>query len=192
MLETKLFQLSTCIICKYYLRCAQPPRLRSPEILKFQSAPVTYIALSLIIEQRTTTSTLHHQRSSHTLRLLWVGALHFFINLLLAIAALCTIAYFFYTSNLVGVYVGVGLIGVWIISAFIFMARGSKIRCSLCMNPVLGGSKCQKHKNVKPSLGVSYRLGVASGVVFRGRYRCPYCGEPFSARKARGRGRSAR
>jgi hypothetical protein len=32
----------------------------------------------------------------------------------------------------------------------------------------------------------SYRLGIATSVVFKEEYRCPSLGEPFSAKRVRG------
>lgn len=135
---------------------------------------------------------MHHQRSSYALKLLKMGAVHFMLNLLLGCAALSTIGYYFYQNDQTGVYMGLGMIVVWLLSMLAFAIRGAALKCSLCMSPIWSGRKCQKHSKVKPALGVSYRLGVAMGVLFKGSYRCPYCGEPFSARKARGRERRAR
>lgn len=81
------------------------------------------------------------------------------------------------------VYFGVAGAVVWSLSTLVFFVRFSSLKCSLCMNPVWAGRKCQKHSKAKPALGLSYRLGVALSVIFKGYYRCPYCGEPFSARK---------
>lgn len=135
---------------------------------------------------------MFHQRSSRTRRLLVIGALHFFLNQILVIAAVATIGCFFYQGNLEGIYLGLGIAGLWLLSQAIFILRSPKLACSLCMSPIWGGTKSQKHKKVRPALGISYRLGVASAVLFRGWYRCPYCGESFSVWKTRERPGSGR
>ena len=49
--------------------------------------------------------------------------------------------------------------------------------CPLCMTPVLMRKGCAKHRKARRFLG-SYRLRVALSVLFTGRFRCTYCGEP--------------
>ena len=135
---------------------------------------------------------MHKQRSLKALRALNIGAYHFVFNILLAIGA---IGYFLYSAVLYderGIMIGGGLAVLWLLSALIFFLKGASLRCSLCMNPVWAGRKCQKHSKAKPALGVSYRLGIALSVIFKGCYRCPYCGESFSARKSRKPGESSR
>ncbi len=125
---------------------------------------------------------MHIQRSKRSLRLLRRGAYHFLFNTVLGFAAVGAVAWSAYHYDLKLLYGSLGLVGLWLVSAVVFMVRGSRLRCSMCVMPLWSGSKCQKHKTVKPALGVSYRLGVALAVIFTGKYRCPYCGEIFSAR----------
>jgi len=128
---------------------------------------------------------MHHQRSTYSLRLLRRGAYHFLFNLVLGIAALSAVAYSTFYNNESWLYTSLGLLGFWILSLIVFYVKGSALRCSLCMAPLWSSRKCQKHKNAKKALG-SYRLPVATSVLFKGHYRCPYCGEPFSAKKIKG------
>jgi len=129
---------------------------------------------------------MHHQRSAHSLRRIRMGAYHFLFNVVIGMAALVALAYSAYEHNETWLYAGLAAVAVWLISIVVFYIKAAAIRCSLCMTPIWSGRKCQKHKNVKPALGISYRLGVATSVIFTGKYRCPYCGEPFSAKKIRG------
>lgn len=129
---------------------------------------------------------MHHQRSSHSLRLLRRGAYHFLFNVVLGISAVCAIGYSVYHNNEIWLYMSLGLLAFWLISLFTFFIKASNLRCSLCMSPLWLSRKCQRPKNVKPALGISYRLGLALAVVFKGNYSCHYCGESFSAKKARG------
>lgn len=130
--------------------------------------------------------TMHHQRSKHALRLLRRGAYHYMLNGLLGLAALGAVVHSVIHQDEMGLYVGLGLMALWLLSMGVFFLKGAALRCSLCMAPLWSNRKCQKHRKVKPVLGVSYRLGIAASVVFKGAYRCPYCGEPFSAKRVRG------
>ena len=135
---------------------------------------------------------MKRQRSPRAQSLLRVGAYHFLFNCLLGSAVLACFAYMLFKIALMApydenlVYWGVLGIAVWVISMGAFFARGSSLKCPLCMNPVWGKRMCQKHSKAKRALGLSYRLGIATSVVFKNRYRCPYCGEPFSAGKTKG------
>ena len=62
---------------------------------------------------------------------------------------------------------------------------GARARCPLCLIPPLHQKKCQKDRRVK-RLFSSYRLKVATDVLFKDYFRCPYCGE---ATKVASRGR---
>lgn len=128
---------------------------------------------------------MHYQRSAHSLRRLRMGAYHFLFNMVLGITALSAVAYSAYQYNETWLYASLGAVAVWLVSIVVFFIKGASVRCSLCMTPIWSGKKCQKHKNVKPALGVSYRLGLATSIIFTGKYRCPYCGEPFCAKKIR-------
>lgn len=64
----------------------------------------------------------------------------------------------------------------------------SRARCPLCMVPPLHPKSCQKHRRAKRLFG-SHRLRVATTVLFRDFFQCPYCGE---ATKIAARVRSSR
>ena len=57
-------------------------------------------------------------------------------------------------------------------------------RCPLCLTPPIAHSKCSKHRSAKSLFG-SYCLPVACSVIFRSRFRCPYCGEWTEVRPRR-------
>lgn len=106
-------------------------------------------------------------------------------NVLLGLSVPGVLGYGFYADRLIWTRVGAAMIVVWILSLLVFFIKRTSVRCPLCMVPLWANQKCQRNSKVKPVLGVSYRLGVANSVIFRGHYRCPYCGEPFSARESR-------
>ncbi len=52
-----------------------------------------------------------------------------------------------------------------------------RARCPLCLTPALAKKACSKNRNAKTLLG-SYRMRAAASIIFRNRFRCPYCNEP--------------
>lgn len=56
-------------------------------------------------------------------------------------------------------------------------ASASRARCPLCLTPSLARKNCSKNRNAKRLLG-SYRLRVATSIMFQNHFRCPYCNEP--------------
>lgn len=73
--------------------------------------------------------------------------------------------------------VGGGVALLILILAIVQWTIASRTRCPLCMTPALARKSCAKHRNARRLLG-SYRLRVALSILFRGYFRCPYCGEP--------------
>lgn len=73
-------------------------------------------------------------------------------------------------SGLVLVIVGMLLIVAQWIAA-------SHAGCPLCRTPVLAPIGCMKHRKARRLLG-SYQLRVALAIMFKERFRCPYCNEP--------------
>lgn len=111
---------------------------------------------------------------------------------LLAPAALGLLIYSLVIGDPRLILVGYGLVMLTILAIFIQWLAGSRARCPLCMTPVLVKKECSKHRHSKPLLG-SYRLPVALGVLFRGKFVCPYCHEPsvMEVRHRRGQEKAA-
>lgn len=63
------------------------------------------------------------------------------------------------------------------VSALGYLLIGSGVRCPLCHGPVIGKPSCARNHRAARMLG-SYRLAVATRVLFLGCFRCPCCGEP--------------
>ena len=53
---------------------------------------------------------------------------------------------------------------------------GAHSRCPLCRTPVLAPKGCVKHRRAKSLFG-SHRLRVALAILFKNKFRCPYCNE---------------
>lgn len=85
------------------------------------------------------------------------------------------------------VYLAIGLAGLTVVVSIIQWVLASKTRCPLCMTPVLANKACSKHRNAKKLFG-SYRLRVATSVLLKGSFHCPYCHEPsvLKVRERRG------
>jgi hypothetical protein len=52
----------------------------------------------------------------------------------------------------------------------------SRTNCPLCVTPVLANKSCSKNRHARQLFG-SYRMRVATTILFRNLFRCPYCGE---------------
>lgn len=74
-------------------------------------------------------------------------------------------------------YPALGLLIPALISSLFHWVLAIRTRCPLCFVPSFSHQQCAKHRKALHFFG-SYRLFVALGVVFKGWFRCPYCGEP--------------
>lgn len=66
---------------------------------------------------------------------------------------------------------------IWLLLVVSQSVTASRTRCPLCMVPPLAKKGCAKHRDSRPLFG-SHRLRAACAMLFRKRYRCPYCNEP--------------
>ena len=128
---------------------------------------------------------MHRHRSDRALRAVITSAWHYLFNVTLVSAGLVSIVVGIVLEDKPVVSAGAIAIGVGFLSIILFFIKYSSMRCPLCMGPMWGKQKCRKSKNAKRAFGVSYRLYMASSIVFKGHYRCMYCGEPFNARESR-------
>lgn len=79
------------------------------------------------------------------------------------------------------------LLAITALVAVLQWLLAARARCPLCQTPVLNASRCSKHRGARSLLG-SHRLRVATAILFKGWFQCPYCNEP-SAMEVRVRGR---
>ena len=82
----------------------------------------------------------------------------------------------FYHSHDAKVLVGSQIIGCGLLAYILEWLLSARARCPLCMISPLHPKGCQKNRRVKRLFG-SYRLLVATNVLFRDYFQCPYCGE---------------
>lgn len=64
---------------------------------------------------------------------------------------------------------------LWILALII----SGTCRCQLCQASTMRSLKCSHHTRAKRLLG-SYRLRIAVAILFKGSFRCSYCGEAFN------------
>jgi len=95
----------------------------------------------------------------------------------LFLAALGEIACGLFRDTRTDVFVGLGLLGGAFVTFLFHLVVASRARCPLCTIPPLVRKGCQKSRKARRFCG-SYRLRVAGGILFRGAFQCPYCGEP--------------
>jgi hypothetical protein len=119
---------------------------------------------------------MHHPRTKSSVFLFKFAAILLFTNWLLAPAALGLLGKSLLTYNDPMTLVGSGL-GIFCMLLVVtqWMA-GSGTACPLCRTAVLAPKDCSKHRKAKRVLG-SHRLRVAIEILFRNRFRCPYCNE---------------
>jgi hypothetical protein len=82
-------------------------------------------------------------------------------------------------------FVAVGMLGFFPVVIVLQWMVATKARCPLCFAQPLIHSGCVKSRKAR-RLFFSYRLQVSLTSLFKGYFRCPYCGEP-SEMKARER-----
>jgi hypothetical protein len=75
--------------------------------------------------------------------------------------------------------IGIASMVLGVIVSLLHWAIAGRARCPLCFVPSFSHQQCAKNRKALHFLG-SYRLFVSLSVVFRGWFRCPYCGEPTS------------
>ena len=119
---------------------------------------------------------MHHLRSASAVLQFRLAALLLFLICLLAPVAGCLLVESFLTNNfkLTLTASGVAMLSLGLIIPQ--MAVGASTGCPLCWTPVLVPKGCATHRHARKFMG-SHCLRVAIAVLFRKRFRCPYCNE---------------
>jgi len=74
------------------------------------------------------------------------------------------------------VSVTAGLVAFTVLISVLLWFFAVNVRCPLCMTPFMAKLGCAKHRRARTYMG-SYRIPVATGILFKGRFTCPYCNE---------------
>lgn len=120
---------------------------------------------------------MHHPRSISDVRSLRLASLLLLGNRLLILTAGCLLLVSVFANDQHLMAYGSVLVAV---SLVLIVAQGivaSHAGCPLCRTPVLAPMGCVKHRKARRLLG-SYKLRVALAIMFKERFRCPYCNEP--------------
>lgn len=120
---------------------------------------------------------MHKFSSTQAIRRIRLAALLLAAKFLLTPAAAGVLFYSLCVADRQLTIVGLGILSAAVISVIMQWLVARRANCPLCMTPVLARKGCAKHRSARPLFG-SHRLPVALAVLFRDRFRCPYCGEP--------------
>lgn len=119
---------------------------------------------------------MHHPRSLSAVRNFRLAAFMLVVHRLLAPAAcaLLFVSWIFHDRLLM--IIGAALMLFSMVLVVAQWVAATRTGCPLCMTPVLASKACVKHRRARAFLG-SHRLRVALAILFRSRFRCPYCNE---------------
>lgn len=128
-----------------------------------------------------------HRLPSHSIvRRFRVASLLVLLMFLSAPVALACIGYGFFSGEHRCLAIAGAVVAAGVFCMVLNFIIAGRLRCPLCMVPPLLNRRCSKHKEAKTLFG-SHRLEVAQSILFKGSFRCPYCGEP-TAMEVRERG----
>jgi len=119
---------------------------------------------------------MHHLRSASNVRQFRLAAFLLFSICLLAPVAAGLLVQSMLLGNFHLTMAGSGVAVVSFILVIPIWTQGYHTNCPLCWTPVLAPRSCAKHRDAKKLMG-SHRLRVALAILFRNRFRCPYCNE---------------
>ncbi len=68
------------------------------------------------------------------------------------------------------------IFGLGICLKMLIYIMSARVKCPLCLGATFRNLGCTRHKSAVKLLG-SYQADVAVSVLFKGKFRCPYCGE---------------
>jgi hypothetical protein len=120
---------------------------------------------------------MHKMPSTHAIRRIRIAAMLLLAKCLLTPAAAGVLIHSFVVQDPELSFIGLGMLLLTGLVVLLQWLVSTRANCPLCMTPVLANKDCMKHRSAKTLLG-SHRLRVAVSLLFTGRFRCPYCGEP--------------
>jgi len=119
---------------------------------------------------------MHHLRSATAVRHFRIAALLLFVICLLAIVAVSLLVQSMLVDNFRLAMAGSSVVVFSFVLVLPLWTQVGYTNCPLCWTPVLASMNCVKHRKARKLMG-SYRLRVALAILFRNRFRCPYCNE---------------
>ncbi|MFT3990631.1 MAG: hypothetical protein QM680_04395 [Luteolibacter sp.] len=73
-------------------------------------------------------------------------------------------------------WISIGLISIAAFATVWQWVLSNRAKCPLCLMPSISHKSCSRHRSAKRLFG-SFRLQVATSILFQNSFRCPYCGE---------------
>ena len=119
---------------------------------------------------------MHRPRSIASVRRFRIAALLLVSKFLLALVGVGFLIQSAVANDRSTTLVGAGMMGIIPVFVLAQWVVASRAGCPLCMTPVLAPKACMKHRRARTVLG-SHRLRVALAILFKNRFRCPYCNE---------------
>ena len=119
---------------------------------------------------------MHQLRSKNTIRRFRFVALLSCLKFVLIPTVIGMMIYSLIKLNHPLVLVTAGLVAFTVLISILLWLFAIDVRCPLCMTPFMAKPGCAKHRRARSYMG-SYRIPVATGILFKGRFICPYCNE---------------
>jgi hypothetical protein len=118
----------------------------------------------------------NHRRSLFALR---AAAAFFLLQRLLALLFIILVAYGAAVFRMDVIHAGLMAGGLWVGLRIAQFLMFTPCRCPLCLGAVFARSRCLPHRKASQLLG-SHRLSSSLGILFKGRFKCTYCGTRLS------------
>jgi hypothetical protein len=120
---------------------------------------------------------MHSLPNQSVVRRFRLAAVLLLLKWIFLTAALAVFGYSMILDKREMMLIGIISMAVGVFVSLAHWTVAGRARCPLCFVPSFSHQQCAKSRKALHFLG-SYRLIVSLAVLFKGRYRCPYCGEP--------------
>ena len=119
---------------------------------------------------------MHRLRSKSALTRFRISSVLLCLKLILFPVVVGLLIYSLTLGNHALTKVALILFGVAVLLSILQWITAARTTCPLCMTPVLARKECARHRKARSFLG-NFRLRVALAILFRNKFRCPYCNE---------------
>lgn len=120
---------------------------------------------------------MHRLPNTHSVNRFRFAAFLLLVKWLLVFASAGLLGYSLWAGNRQLTLLAMVLLGLAVLTMFLQWLVAARARCPLCIGHPLAHKACATHRHTRRFCG-SYRVYVAICVIFRGCFRCPFCGEP--------------
>lgn len=119
---------------------------------------------------------MHHLRTRSDIVRFRLAAFLLLVVFLLAPVAVGLLLQSLLTDSPRSALIGLGLVTLALVLLIPQWVAGSHTGCPLCWTLVLAPKSCNEHRKARKFMG-SLRLRVALAILFKNRFRCPFCDE---------------